>query len=384
MIGANLRWVDEEGKEHRVPLTAETLLGRRADADVRFEDRHVSRHHAKIKKTENGYLLLDLASARGTFVNGQRVEHRFLWDGDRIRLSDYQVELLFLETGEESEPAQSRISSDSVLTKNTKPQEDTQILSFAYREEMTSNLRRRNVLEHDLWLAHETQESLLPHSLLNNGNFQVRAFSKPALHVGGDFYDFLHTESGECVAILVDVSGKGVAASLLSSMILGFIQAHLRVGSTLDQTVDELNRFMVERSSNRFATMFVCVLDQEGNGRFISAGHNPAYLFRAAQGSVEELSSNNIIVGSFQTARYDPSPLKLDVGDVLLVYSDGLTEAENPQGDMLGEEAIRQVVLRESAGGAAHLESKLFETLHEFTLGQSQSDDITIVIIERV
>jgi sigma-B regulation protein RsbU (phosphoserine phosphatase) len=249
---------------------------------------------------------------------------------------------------------------------------------------MASNLRRRNVLEQDLALAHQIQESLLPHSLLNNGHFQIRAFSKPARVVGGDFYDFLHTASGECVAILADVSGKGAAASLLSSMILGFIQAHLRTGSTLAQTVDELNRFMVERSSGRFATMFVCVLDEEGNGRFISAGHNPAYLFRTKKGSIEELSSNNTIVGSFKTAQYDASLLKLDVGDVLLVYSDGLTEAENAQGDMLGEEAIRQVVLTEAAGGAAHLESKLLETLHEFTLGQSQSDDITIVIIERV
>jgi sigma-B regulation protein RsbU (phosphoserine phosphatase) len=260
----------------------------------------------------------------------------------------------------------------------------TQILSFAYREEMASNIRGRKVLESDLALAHEIQESLLPHSLLNDGHLQIRAFSKPARVVGGDFYDFLQTEFGECVAILVDVSGKGVAASLLSSMMLGFIQAHLRVGSTLDQTIDALNRFMVERSSGRFATMFVCVLDDEGKGRFISAGHNTAYLFRAAKGEIEELSSNNIIVGTFETAQYETSLLKLDVGDVLLVYSDGLTEAENPQGDMLGEEVVRQVVLTEAAAGAAHLESKLLETLNEFTRGQSQSDDITIVIIERV
>jgi sigma-B regulation protein RsbU (phosphoserine phosphatase) len=167
-------------------------------------------------------------------------------------------------------------------------------------------------------------------------------------------------------------------------MIQGFIQAHLRRGSTLDQTVDELNRFMCERSSGGFATMFVCILDEEGNGRFISAGHNTAYLFRAANGDIEELSSNNTIVGTFPTAQYEASLLKLEVGDVLLVYSDGLTESENPQGDMLGEGAIRQVVLTEAAGGAVHLKTKLLETLHDFTRGQSQNDDITIVIMERV
>ena len=107
-------------------------------------------------------------------------------------------------------------------------------------------------------------------------------------------------------------------------------------------------------------------------------------MFKPAKSSIDELTSNNIIVGAFKTAQYAASPLKLDVGDVLLVYSDGLTEAENPKGDMLGEEAIRQVVLTEAGGGAAHLENRLLETVHDFTRGHSQSDDITVVIIERV
>jgi phosphoserine phosphatase RsbU/P len=394
MTGASLHWVNDEGNEESVPLTAaETLLGRTADTHVRFPHLRISRHHAKIKKTEHGYLLLDLASVFGTSVNGQEVEHHFLRDGDRIRLSDYQVELLFLEGGNEANPVRTNISSDppgsrsaayAVLAKGTTPHDIAEILSFEYRAEMVSNIRTRKLLETELALAHEAQESLLPHSLPNEGHLRIQAFSKPTRHVGGDFYDFLHTESGEFVSILVDVSGKGVAASLLSSMIQGFIQAHLRTGSTLDQTVDELNRFMCERSSGGFATMFVCILDKEGEGKFISAGHNPSFLFRPAKGAIDELSSNNIIVGAFPTAHFEAGLLSLNVGDVLLIYSDGLTEAENSKGDMLGEEAIRQVILTEAAGGAVHLKNKLLETLHDFTRGHSQSDDITIVILERV
>ena len=121
MTGASLHWVNDEGKEQSVPLTAaETLLGRHGDTHVTFPDLRISRHHAKIKKTEHGYLLLDLASVYGTFVNGQPVEHHFLRDGDRIRLSDYQVELLFFEGGNEIKPVRTNISSDP-LTSHSAP-----------------------------------------------------------------------------------------------------------------------------------------------------------------------------------------------------------------------------------------------------------------------
>src|SRR4030095_4382140 len=142
--------------------------------------------------------------------------------------------------------------------------------------------------------------------------------------------------------------------------------------SPLELAVDQLNRFMCERSSGRFATMFLCTIDQEGNGRFINAGHNAAYLFKPAERKLVELSSNNIIVGAFETAQYCSASLKLDIGDVLLIYSDGLTEAENPNGDMLGEKAIREVMLTESVHGAAHLETTLLKTLNDFTRGQNR------------
>jgi len=168
---------------------------------------------------------LDLASVHGTFVKDQSVEHHFLHDGDRIRLSDCQLEFLFVEAGNEEIAEQAGSTSDGLtshsassegIAKTTSPQEIAQILSFQYRAEMASIIRTRKLLETDLALAHETQESLLPHSLPNDEHLRIRAFSKPTRDVGGDFYDFLRMESGEFVSILVDVSGKGVAASLLS------------------------------------------------------------------------------------------------------------------------------------------------------------------------
>jgi sigma-B regulation protein RsbU (phosphoserine phosphatase) len=130
--------------------------------------------------------------------------------------------------------------------------------------------------------------------------------------------------------------------------------------------------------------MFLFTLDSEGAGKYISAGHNPTYVFRAATGNIDEIGSNNMIVGAFTFASYDPAPLRLDRGDVLVSYSDGLTEAENPQGEMLGEERVKNIIRAEAPAGSKQLERKLLETIQSFTMGRSQTDDITIMIVERV
>ncbi|PYS39271.1 MAG: hypothetical protein DMG14_14530, partial [Acidobacteria bacterium] len=198
-------------------------------------------------------------------------------------------------------------------------------------------------------------------------------------------YDFVELESGELFGVIADVSGKGVSASLLSSMLLGCLQMQVRAGLALHEALNRLNRFLCEKSSSsRFATMFSFTLNSDGYGRYISAGHNPAYLFRAATREIEELTSNNMIVGAFQFVTYEAAPLNLNPGDVLLAYSDGLTEAENLQGEMLGEEAVKNIILAEAASGSQQLEQKLLSTIQNFTAGRSPTDDITLILVERV
>jgi len=107
-------------------------------------------------------------------------------------------------------------------------------------------------------------------------------------------------------------------------------------------------------------------------------------LYRAAQNQIEELPSNNMIVGAFQFATYEAAGLQLNPGDILLAYSDGLTEAENPQGEMLGEEGVKQVILAEAKSGSKLLEQKLLATIQSLTAGRSLTDDITLPIVERV
>ncbi|HSR69114.1 MAG TPA: SpoIIE family protein phosphatase [Acidobacteriota bacterium] len=252
--------------------------------------------------------------------------------------------------------------------------------------EMIRGLQERQKLESELALARETQVTLLPQKVPQVEGFLIRAFSRPTRHVGGDFYDFIDLPNGKLGGILADVSGKGVSASLLSSSLQGALHMQFRAGAPPDRAFNELNRFTCERSqANRFCTLFFFTLDREdGAGEFISAGHNPSFLFRSASGTVDQLDSAGLILGAFEFATYQAHPFRLDPGDILLVYSDGLTEAENPSEDMYGEERLIELLKNSGASGGEAVEDKIFETLEEFTQGHDQTDDITFMLIERL
>jgi sigma-B regulation protein RsbU (phosphoserine phosphatase) len=248
--------------------------------------------------------------------------------------------------------------------------------------EMTKSIDRRKKLEMDLALAEETQRSLLPRELPRLDSLRLHAYSRPTRYVGGDFYNFELQPSGELIGVLADVSGKGIAASLLSSMLLGCLQLLLRRGASPTEALNELNKFLHEKASRRFVTMFLFSVNSAGSGLFISAGHNPAYLYRAASGTIEELSATGLMVGAFDFATFESSPLELQLGDILLAYSDGLTEAESPSGEMFGEERLKEIISREAPAGSEQLLKTVLGTLESFIENQPQTDDITIIVAE--
>jgi sigma-B regulation protein RsbU (phosphoserine phosphatase) len=118
-------------------------------------------------------------------------------------------------------------------------------------------------------------------------------------------------------------------------------------------------------------------------GQFISAGHNTAYLFRSATGTVEELVSNATVLGLFDYVFYESSAFRLDKGDILVVYSDGLTDAQNPQEEMFGEERLLRIIRQEAPSGSQALEERFLKAIEEFTQGTPQTDDITFVVVEK-
>jgi len=246
------------------------------------------------------------------------------------------------------------------------------------------SLEEQQRREQELTLAQETQESLLPRSLPQFENYHIHAFSNPTRYVGGDFYDFLQLNSGEWTGVLADVSGKGMSAALLSSMVLGALSMKLRSGIQPHEVLDRLNQLICEKSLPfQFVTLFLFLLCPDGIGQFISAGHTPACLFRSATGKIEQLVSQHYFLGMFDFATYQSRPLQLSKQDILVVYSDGFTEAENQQGEMFGEERLLQTIRREAPLGSEALHRTLLKTIDEFTQGMPQTDDVTLVVVEK-
>jgi serine phosphatase RsbU (regulator of sigma subunit) len=238
--------------------------------------------------------------------------------------------------------------------------------------------------EQELALAQATQESLLPHSLPQLANFRIHAFSNPTRYVGGDFYDFMQFSSGEWMGVLADVSGKGMPAALLSSMVLGAINMEFRAGTPAPEVLDRVNRLLCEKSlGSQFVTLFLFLLNSDGQGAYISAGHNPVCLYRAATGNVEALVSDSAVLGIFDSFAYQTRALHLCSGDILAIYSDGLTDAENPQGEMFSEERVREIIRRDGPSGSHAVEQGFLSAIQDFTQGMPQTDDITFVVVEK-
>ncbi len=246
------------------------------------------------------------------------------------------------------------------------------------------NLEERKQSERELALAQETQESLLPRFLPQFENYRIHAFNSPTRYVGGDFYDFLQLSSGEWVGVLADVSGKGIPAALLSSMVLGALNMEFHSRTQPQEVLNRVNRLVCEKSlPSQFVTLFLFLLGPHGAGQFIGAGHNPSYLFRSATGIIEELVSDAYILGMFDFASYESRAFRLDKGDILVVYSDGLTDAENRQEEMFGEERLLAIIRQEAPSGSRALERELLKAIEEFTQGTPQTDDITFVVVEK-
>ncbi len=349
-IPASLRWKPREGSSRSVPVSgSETLIGRCDDCDVLISHASVSRYHAKILPSDAGYALVDLGSVNGTFVNGQQIQACLLRNGDQIRLGASPELMSF-----EAEHALAGDVSDELPLSRDSPtgaQSISDAVPGILQGELHKSFVQHFLIESELRLAQEIQRALVPQELPTIEGYLVSAYSEPAQRVGGDFFDFTTIPSGSSVAFLGDVAGKGVAASLLSSMALGCLDAQLRSSGSLESALTTLNSILCEKEPGRFVTLFLLRFDRDGQCRYASAGHNTAYVHRGRENEIEELPSNSTIAGVFPDQAFVSESFELRSGDVVLVYSDGLTDAESHRGEMLGEDAVCRTVREHAPEG---------------------------------
>lgn len=247
---------------------------------------------------------------------------------------------------------------------------------------LMSHEREKRRMEQELSIAREIQRSLLPAKLPEQGWFRAAGSSQACFQVGGDYFDVMELSDSMWGFVLADVSGKGVSAALLTSLLQGAFFATAGHASQLVEIMARVNRYVCERSQTRnYATVFYCTVDRDGLTRWINAGHCPPLLIRA-KGGVETLPASACPVGLFPSAPFSQQETVLNAGDKLVVYSDGVTEAENAVGAQFGEETLEELVKQHASSSAPQLHQAIIEAVSNFTAGAPQNDDVTLVVLE--
>jgi sigma-B regulation protein RsbU (phosphoserine phosphatase) len=239
-------------------------------------------------------------------------------------------------------------------------------------------------LERELQLAMEIQQRFQPTAPPVVQGYEFQGISFPCYEIGGDYYDFIKRDDGRLVIALGDVSGKGTAAALLMSSLHASIHAQTGSHDTLVETISAVNRYLADNiPSNRFVTLFYAELDPESGAlSFLNAGHNPPLIVHAA-GTVEQLASGGLPLGIKADADYREGRTTLQPGDVLVIYSDGVTEAASPNGEEFGPTRLYEVVSRNVDSSAAGIRDRIESALTKFSQGTQAADDITLVIVKR-
>ncbi|HKO62597.1 MAG TPA: SpoIIE family protein phosphatase [Pyrinomonadaceae bacterium] len=239
-------------------------------------------------------------------------------------------------------------------------------------------------LERELQLASEIQQRFQPAAPPQVTGYELQGISFPCYEIGGDYYDFIRRADGRLVIALGDVSGKGTAAALLMSSLHAAVHAQTGSHDTLVDTITAVNKYLAENiPPNRFVTLFFAELDPESGAlSFLNAGHNPPLIVHSA-GTVEQLSSGGLPLGIKADAEYREGRTHLKHGDVLVIYSDGVTEAASPSGEEFGPTRLYEVVSRNVDASAAGIRDRIESALTKFSQGTQAADDITLVIVKR-
>lgn len=243
----------------------------------------------------------------------------------------------------------------------------------------------RERMERELELAMEIQQRFQPSGPPKVDGYDFQGISFSCYEIGGDYYDFIPRHNGKMLVALGDVSGKGTAAALLMSSLHAAIHAQVSAKRELSETVTSINEYLSENTPpNRFVTLFIGELDPaSGDIEFINAGHNPPLIGRS-DGSIELLDSGGLPLGLMGFAQYESGKATLRPGDVLFVYSDGVSEANNLDEDEFGMDRLTKVISSNVGRTASGIRDKVESALSEFTDTAPPNDDITLLIVKRL
>lgn len=241
--------------------------------------------------------------------------------------------------------------------------------------------REQERANHEMGLASGIQQSLLPRSLPQTAQFQLHAVTRPAQTVGGDYYDVVTLPQGRYGLTVADVSGKGLPAAMMSVMLQGAFDAVAAGDPDLGELFKRVNDFICDRTPpEMYATVFYGILDPSGRFDFVNAAH-PAPMLLRASGEVNLLGAPNFPMGMFPNVKFNQESTMLAPGDEVVIFSDGITEAQNTAHDFFGEARLK--ALLEGCTGLPVTEvcSQMVQAVENFAGLAPQADDMTIVLV---
>ena len=245
-------------------------------------------------------------------------------------------------------------------------------------------------LESELDTARKIQEKLLPHEMPQLLGFEIAGTSIPSKQVGGDYFDFLDLGKGKLGIAIADVSGKGIPAALLMANLQASLHAQTLEIENVSEVAIRINNLLVKSTdANMFVTFFYGLLDRN-KSTFTSsnAGHNPPILLRADQ-TMERLKDGGLVLGFLPDQKYKQQTTTLQPGDVLVLYTDGITEARSPEKEksvedkLFDEDRLVKVIKKSASLSAREIQSAILQAVSAHTKNTPQGDDITLVIIKR-
>ncbi len=257
-----------------------------------------------------------------------------------------------------------RVDSDLLKTIATEAAVLVENASLARAEEAARRYRE------ELNIAAEIQRGLMTVRIPELPHARVKAQSVPCKEIGGDFYDVVATENGLYV-VVADISGKGVSAALLGSTLQGLVHAQILAGLSLPSIAMFANQYICNKSIHKYATLILLKLTPEGLVEYINCGHVQPILHK--EDGIRILGNGNLPVGLMPDATYSSEIIRIEQGERILVYTDGVTEAEDPAGEFYGNARLESSVM---AGASI---ADLFQTIQLFMAGSPSNDDCTLL-----
>lgn len=268
-------------------------------------------------------------------------------------------------------------------------QPSPELVDFAQHfRRMAEQIVRRRSQQAEMASAAAIQRAMLPSGFpaaLTESHYDVFAYMMPARQVGGDLYDFVDLGENKILITIGDVCGKGIPASLFMAVTQTVMRLTVRSEEDLGAEVGTANKLLIANNSeDMFATLFCGVIDLiSGTMQYCNCGHNPPLLLRGEAATVQPLRACGPPLGVIENTHYLPQSVMLGPGDMLLLYTDGVTEAENPEAVQFGTDRFQAAVLQTRGQSAHSIVEHVVSEVSKFASGTTQSDDVTCIAVVR-